>query len=138
MAKLETYLDLCEQVDQAVAPGEYWNDRAALLNQQAELMLSTIERIVRETNPADDEPLLPPSYRRGDDSELRVGRALGALRDREEVDRHLAPDSPELVADELHPIVWGAAAVIWDTKEYRAAVHQAARSEEHTSELQSH
>ncbi|MFF0911851.1 TIGR02391 family protein [Microbacterium enclense] len=126
--KLEKYLTLCRQVTDSVAPGEYWNDRAGALNHEAELMLSTVERIVRETNPTDTEPLLPPSYRSSDDSELRVRRALGALRDRQDVDRHLASDSPELIADKLHPTIWSAAAVIWDTGEYRVAVAQAALS----------
>ncbi|WP_172582899.1 TIGR02391 family protein [Subtercola boreus] len=75
---------------------------------------------------ADTRPLLPPSYSSGNDAELHIRRGIGALRDREEVEAKLAPESPEFAADELHPIVWRAAAVIQDKGEYRVAVAQAA------------
>ncbi|WP_172582900.1 hypothetical protein [Subtercola boreus] len=41
--KLEIYLALSRQVNGAVVPGEYWNNRAEALNNQAELMLSTVQ-----------------------------------------------------------------------------------------------
>lgn len=126
VGKLEAYLALCRQIERAVAPGEYWNDRAGALNNQAELMLSTVQQIVTHVDSEDTRPLLPPSYSSGNDAELRIRRVIGALRDREEVEAKLAPDSPELSADELHPVIWRAAAVIWDTGEYRVAVAQAA------------
>ncbi len=62
----------------------------------------------------------------GNDTESRVRRALGTLRDLEEVERQMAPDAPGLVANQLHPRVWSAASAIWDTGEYRVAVSQAA------------
>jgi hypothetical protein len=126
IGKLETYLALCRQVKEAMVPGEYWNDRAEALNNQAELMLSTVQQIVTHVDSKDTLRLLPPSYSTGNDAELRIRRAIGALRDREEVEAKLAPESPEFAADELHPIIWRAAAVIWDTGEYRVAVAQAA------------
>lgn len=126
IGKLEAYLTLCQRVKSSIAPGEFWSDGAEALNNQAELMLSTVQRIVLHVEPADARPLLPPSYSSANDAELRVRRAIGALRDREEVDANLAPDAPELAADELHPVVWRAAAVIWDTGEYRVALAQAA------------
>ena len=124
-SKLEDYLALCRQVKAAVPAGEYWNDRAGELNEQAELMLSTVQRIVFQVEPANTEPLLPPGYS-SSDTELRVRRALGALQDAEEADRHLAPSAPDFIADRMHPTIWSAAAVIWDTGKYRVAVGQSA------------
>lgn len=124
--RLSTYLNLCRQVRDAVPPGEYWNDQARQLNEQAELMLGTVRRIMQELDPSDTDELRPPSYGMSNDTEFRVRRALGVLRDLEEVERQMAPDSPGLTADRLHPRVWTAASAIWDTGEYRVAVAQAA------------
>lgn len=123
--KLATYLDMCQEVKNAVPPGRHWSDRANHFNNQAELMLGTVARIVRELDPSNGEELRPPKYGTGNETEFRVRRALGMLRDAEETDRHMAPDAPQLVADQLHPRVWSAASTIWDTGEYRVAVAQA-------------
>jgi hypothetical protein len=88
-------------------------------------MLSTVERIVRLVDPSETARLMPPSYSTHD-SEQRVRRALGALRDAVEVESRLTPDAPEFIADQLHPTVWRSASVIWDTGQYRVAVSQAA------------
>lgn len=121
--KLEEYLKLCEAVRSATE-FEMWNAKATRLNDQAELMLYTVEQILLALDPHDNERMRPPSY--GSKHEERVRRALGALRSREEVEKHLAPTSPELPADQLHPTVWMAASVLWDTGQYRVAVGQAA------------
>lgn len=123
--KLEEYLQVCEAVRNAVPRGEMWNDRATSFNQQAELMLHTIERIVRWTDPYETEKLLPPSYSGSSNGEQRVRRALGAVRDLEEVEMRMTPTAPGLAADTLHPVVWQSAAVIWGTGQYRVAIGQA-------------
>jgi hypothetical protein len=70
---------------------------------------------------ADDELFLP-----------RLGHvattALGLLDDWDELDKNLRPTAPAIAADQLHPWVWDAARTFWDSKHYRAAVHQAALS----------
>lgn len=123
--KLSKYLELCRDIKSAVPAGEPWNDRAEQLNQQAELMMATVQRIVLAVEPGSQLQLLPPSYI-SNDGEMRVRRALGAVLDKEDADAHLAVDTPELAADNLHPTIWGAASVIWETGEYRVAVGQAA------------
>jgi Protein of unknown function (Hypoth_ymh) len=40
----------------------------------------------------------------------------------------MRPDSPDLVADELHAWVWEAAAALWNAGSMQEAVHAAARS----------
>lgn len=50
---------------------------------------------------------------------------LGILDDREVLTAKLAPDSPSLIADTLHPRIWQAAAQVWDIQQYRLAVGQA-------------
>jgi len=123
--KLVDYLKLCDAVREAVPRGEIWNDRAMALNREAELMLATVEKILRSVDPTDTDKLFPPSYST-ENGEHRVRRALGGIRDLAEVEARLSPDSPELIADELHPTVWRSASVTWDTGQYRVAVGQAA------------
>jgi hypothetical protein len=111
--KLEEYLELCDQVRRAVPRGEYWNETATRFNQQAELMLHTVERIIRWLDPSDTDKLLPPSYSSGGPSgEERVRKALGAIRDLEEVEARMSPTAPEIAVDRLHPVIWKSAAVI--------------------------
>jgi hypothetical protein len=92
-----------------VPAGEHWNDNARALNKEAELQLSTVERIVRNVTPEVELPLLPPSYSMGNDAEQNVRKALGAVIDRAEVDTFMTPDAPDLSADRLHPLVWTSA-----------------------------
>jgi hypothetical protein len=124
--KLENYLRLCDEVRVAVPRGEYWNDKASALNDEAELQLSTVERIVRTVTPEVELPLLPPSYSTGTTGAEKVRKALGALVDRAEADAFMTPEAPELSADRLHPLVWKSASTTWDTGQYRVSVGQAA------------
>jgi hypothetical protein len=55
-----------------------------------------------------------------------VQQALGILRDQDEWKAQLEPDAPAIDASRFHPAIWDAAAVIWDTGQYRVAVGQAA------------
>ncbi len=57
-----------------------------------------------------------------------VRRGVGILTDMDEWATYLAPDSPSLEADGLHPWVWDAARTFWESEHYRAAVHAAATS----------
>ena len=52
-------------------------------------------------------------------------KAIAVLHDREEWKINLAPDAPSLSADKLHPIIWDAAATIWETGEYELAAQAA-------------
>ena len=42
-----------------------------------------------------------------------------------DVDAHLTPTAPTIAADHLHPRAWNAAASVWDTGQYGAALQQA-------------
>lgn len=89
-------------------------------------MLHTVERIIRRMDPSDTEKLQPPAYSGGASrGEERVRRALGAIRDLEEVEARMSPLAPGLSADRLHPVVWKSAAVTWSTGQYRVAIGQA-------------
>jgi hypothetical protein len=124
--KLEEYLQLCESVQNSIEPGAYWNERATQFNRQAELMLYTVERIVQWTDSSNTEKIMPPAYSGGaSKGEERVRKALGAIRDLEEIEAHMTPTAPELAADRLHPVVWKSAAVTWNTGQYRVAIGQA-------------
>lgn len=127
--RLEEYLQICQKVREAVPPGEYWNDTASQWNHEAQLRLYAVEHIVRAADSTISLPILPPSFSTGSEpGEDKVRRALGALRDRAEVQSRLQPESPEMAADQLHPMIWGSASQTWDTGVYRVAVEQAALS----------
>lgn len=124
--KLGEYLRLCKAVRGAVRPGEYWNDEATAYSQQAELMLYTVEKIVHRIEGTDTTKITPPSYSDTSTGEERVRKAMGAIRDLEEVEAHMAPVAPGLAADGLHPVVWKSAEITWNTRQYRVAIGQAA------------
>lgn len=125
-SKLRNYLAVCAEYEVALPPGTDWNSAAKAANDKAELMLSTVGRILRTLQSSDTGKLLPPSYI-SSDSQERVRRALGALLDYAEVEKHLAPEAPELVADQLHSTVWATAALVWPTGQYRVAVGHVAQ-----------
>ena len=58
----------------------------------------------------------------------RVLRAIGIHELGEEAQRRMRPDSPDLIADQLHPWVWEAAAPLWNAGSRQEAVHGGARS----------
>jgi hypothetical protein len=58
----------------------------------------------------------------------RVLRGIGIHELGEEARRRMRPDSPDLVADQLHPWVWEAAAPMWRAGSTQAAVLAAAQS----------
>ncbi len=55
-------------------------------------------------------------------------RAVGIHTLGAEARQKMRPDSADLVADQMHPWVWEAAAPLWHTKSRQEAVHAAARS----------
>jgi hypothetical protein len=54
--------------------------------------------------------------------------ALGVVRVREDLARHLDPTGPQLAAAHLHPWAWDSAASLWETRHFRAAVQASATS----------
>jgi hypothetical protein len=62
-SKLTKYLELEQACRDAVLAGDYWNERARAINDQATEMLPTITRILEALGAPPSEPLLPPSYR---------------------------------------------------------------------------
>lgn len=55
-------------------------------------------------------------------------RGLGIIETMDILAEKLAPDTPNLPADQFHPWIWDAARTFWASKHYRAAVDAAARS----------
>jgi len=126
--RLNKYLSLCEDLSaHQGANGYEWDSRCKVLNDEATLEIPTVSRIVRTLDPTWVGPLMPPSHI-SNDGERIVRQALGALRDRADWATHLAPESPSLQADQLHPFVWQAASTVWETGEYKMAIQQAAVS----------
>jgi hypothetical protein len=118
--KLEAFLALCEQYEAASGPaGEYNRATMKPITDKIDYEVPTAQRIIGEL----DQSLLPDGFGTAwltgglNETTKATRRALAVVRDREEWKVNLAPDSPSLVADELHPNIWGAAAKIWETGE---------------------
>lgn len=126
LERLEAYLALCRELTTYLSSnGQAWDDRCREINDRAVESIATVSRIVRHVEPTWVGTIMPPSYI-GEDGERIVREALGALRDRDEWATRLAPESPVLQADQMHPLVWRAAATVWEMGEYKMAIQQAA------------
>jgi len=126
--RLNKYLSLCEDIStHQRANGYEWDDHCKVRNDEATMEIPTVSRILAALDPTWIGPLMPPSYS-SDDGERFVRQALGAVRDRAEWATQLAPESPSLQADQLHPFVWQAASTVWETGEYKMAIQQSAVS----------
>jgi hypothetical protein len=124
--KLEEYLNLCERYDASYRQAGYdYSDECRRVDREAQLLQPTVERILGRLDPELQKDFPGLGHTSGD-PDRRVRQGLGLLKDREDLERRLAPDAPSLVADRLHPIVWAAAAPVWSTALYRVAVGQAA------------
>ena len=128
---LEAYLALCEQYDAASGPaGEYNKATMKPIADKLDDEAPTVQRIIGELDPS----LLPEGFGTAwhmsglGETTKATRRALAIARNREEWKVNLAPDSPSLVADELHPNIWGAAAKIWEAGEYKHAAQAACTS----------
>ena len=129
--KLEAFLALCEQYEAASGPaGEYNRATMKPISDKIDYEVPTVQEIIGQL----DQSLLPEGFgtawhMRGlSETTKATRRALAVVRDREEWKVNLAPDSPSLVADELHPNIWGAAAKIWEAGEYKHAAQAACTS----------
>jgi uncharacterized protein (TIGR02391 family) len=129
--KLEVFLAVCEKYEELSGPlGE--SDWATMkpIGDQIDYQVPTVQRIIGEL----DQSLLPEGFGTAwhmsglSETTKATRRALAVVRDREEWKVNLAPDAPSLVADELHPNIWGAAAKIWEAGEYKHAAQAACTS----------
>jgi hypothetical protein len=57
---------------------------------------------------------------------VAIVEAIAILAQREELAEITGPAGPQLVASEMHPIIWGSAAKLWDDGYVRPAVQTAA------------
>ncbi|MCC4319024.1 TIGR02391 family protein [Streptomyces malaysiensis] len=114
---------------------QYWNVRYAngdTTEERKNLFEAepTVVRILRRLNPdmPDVEVLGQSDWGDLTTNVDEVRRGIGILADMDEWKTRLAPDSPSLPADRLHPWVWDAARTFWESAHYRAAVPAAATS----------
>jgi hypothetical protein len=104
--KLQDFLTFCQQYEAASGPaGEYNRATMKPIADMIDDRVPTVQRIIGQLDPS----LLPEGFgtawHMGGLSETTKAtrRALAIVRDREQWEANLAPDSPSLVADELHP-----------------------------------
>lgn len=128
-ARLEALLTECVEYERLDRGG--WNEAVlGPIMRRVHEQVPTARRIVE----ALDASLIPEDfginvYMSGlHSTENTLRQALGLLRDLGELLINLAPDAPSLIADQLHPIVWQAAAPLWATGEYKAAATNSAVS----------
>jgi len=126
--RLQGFLDLCEAYARGYRQSGYeYNDGVRELDHRAEQEEPTVRQILRALDPALDDGFVGIGYDTSN-AERRVRQALGVLRDRDEWKVRLAPDAPSLTADEMHPVIWAAAAPVWETGQYKTAAQSAAVS----------
>ena len=124
-ARLEQYLDLCDRYHREGKHSDY-SDTMRQIDHEAQALQPTIERILDALDPKLVDGLQPLGYYMTTNIDRRIRQALGVLQDRDEWTTRLTPDAPSLVADRMHPLMWKAAAPVWNTAQYRVAVQQAA------------
>jgi Protein of unknown function (Hypoth_ymh) len=123
--QLENFGRLCEDYDRL--PVASYDSSHREISAEMAMLDPTIRQILRRLDPKLAEIELEPQYTGGVHDAIRaVQKGLGILRDQDEWQVRLAPDTPSLLADQFHPRIWGAASVLWDTGQYRVAVGQAA------------
>lgn len=130
LEKLKTFKALCEEYTlEDRRAGDRYTERQRELTDEMTLRMPTVREILKRLSPELASQVKQPQYLGGTSDSLRaVQEGIGVLRDQDEWAVNLAPDAPSLVADQLHPHVWAAAAALWDTRQYRVAVQQAAVS----------
>lgn len=128
LEKLEAYYKLCDQYDLTYEQSGYnYTDRCRRLHEQGLIAEPTVVKVLESVDPALAEEFLGPGYD-SSNAKTKVLKGIGVLRHREEWERNLAPTAPLLIADSMHPIVWTAAATVWETGEFKIAAQQAAVS----------
>lgn len=128
--QLTDFRDLCDQYQRE--HNRNLNEYTPKMQELAREMTAAtprVRRILEELAPELVEEIREPLYIGGAGDSLRATmQALTILHEEQEWEAKLAPDSPRLSAEHLHPQVWGAARPLWDTGQYRVAVEQAATS----------
>jgi hypothetical protein len=129
-ARLTVYKDLLETWDREDKAARHGGaPKTGDITSQINIAIPTVRKIVSLLDPDLVKEITPPMAMYGVSSARKaVEQALGILRDQEEWEVNLGPDSPSLIANQFHPSVWTAASAIWDTGQYRVAVQQGAVS----------
>lgn len=124
--RLEAFREVCEQYAQADSGSLQWSRAHEQLTSAATQQMPTVRKILNSLQSGLGDQVRGPSQLTGMTESLRgVQQGLGILDDRDEWAVRLAPDTPTILADRLHPHVWTAASALWDTGQYRVAVQQA-------------
>ena len=55
-----------------------------------------------------------------------ISKALGIIKNQDQLLEHLGPAGPSMPADGLHPVIWGVASPLWNDGHYGPAVARAA------------
>lgn len=131
-------LEFVQRLDEALSAnrayydqqGDYW-DRPEWKSTEEEIrrQLFAVRAIAAEVHPdVLNRFLEKPSQYGWTWEEVKHGldELSGALQSREQVEELLAPRGPQLKADALHPVVWQAAARLWDQGNRRLALQTAA------------
>ena len=89
--------------------------------QAVEKRRPTVTAILKAIDPGDGS-LSFDEQDNWDTHKSKVLQGIGALKDRDELSRALAPDTPALSADQMHPWVWEPARSLWEIGQFRQAL----------------
>lgn len=131
LSKLREYRSLLVNYDGARSSPVHGDEQLEEIAERLDRRLGTVQAIAREVRPsaATTVAAVPGGhYRRTKGALFSVNLLIGDITDAAEVAEKMKPTAPQLSADELHPMVWHAAATLWQTEHYRQAVQTAAET----------
>ncbi|GAA3040778.1 hypothetical protein GCM10010464_00420 [Pseudonocardia yunnanensis] len=115
------YAQLSSQVDEV-------DGEIRRLEPAVEVMMDAVDPELRNYGRGDPEDQWTSASLWWDQARWAAQRALGLHTVATEAKRRMRPDSPELLADQLHPWVWEAARPMWEAGSPQVAVLHAAQS----------
>jgi hypothetical protein len=132
IGQLREFIQLCEEYkSQRFVGGNYAGDRKlGPLMDELKSREAMVRRILNAAEPTRGNLSTirhDSSYGIGVDTILESSKySLGLLARQREIEENLAPLGPQMRADQLHHIVWGAAAALWNGGHHTSAVQRAA------------
>lgn len=126
--QLEEFAQLCTMRDNTYrASSSTRTGPSRTLDDNIRSRIPTVHQILQRLDARLVEHVIDPDYMGAPaNARAAIQQALGILRDQDAWKANLQPDTPSIDAGQFHPAIWGAAAVIWDTGQFRVAVAQAA------------
>lgn len=122
--KLNEFVDL---VERGTKLGNPWKPEQRELTRKMEESDPNIRKILNHVRPGLGD-YKRTSFSGWINAKKAAQQGVGILREQDELDRILQPDTPSIPAGQLHHWVWSAAQSFWESEHYSSAVEQAWKS----------